>query len=298
VDSGTGRAAEGSSFPWVAGGLFVVVWSTGYIAGPAGVEAVAPFSLLAIRFGFATLLLAPLAWWLRGPLRTDRATLVRVGAVGLVMNALVFGLMYVAFAAGLGATLGALLHSLSPVLTMVLAGALLRERVGPRQVIGLLVGVAGVLLVLGPEVDEAGGALGLGFALGSTLCLSLGTLGQRWVPFHLDPWWSACVQFAVCTPFLTVLALLVEGTHPVEDPLQGALAAGWLVVVNSIVGLVLLGAVVRRGGAGAASSLFFLSPPVTAVLAWLVLGETLGLREAIGLLVAVVGVALAAAADR
>lgn len=280
-------------FPWPAAGAFVLVWSSGYIAAPAGVEAIEPFSLLAMRFALATVVLLPLTLWRRGPLRIDRSTLVRVALVGLVMNGLQFGLMYLAFEAGLGATLAALLHSLSPVLTVVLAGVLLRERVRALQVVGLAIGVVGVMVVLGPDVAEAGGALGITLGMLGMLALSLGTMGQRWIPATLDPWWSATLQFAVCTPVLTVAALALEGTDPVRDPVTGAVVVVFLALVNSIVGLILLGAVVRGGGAGAASSVFFLSPPVTALMAWLVLGDTLDVRELLGLVIAVTGVAIA-----
>lgn len=281
------------TFPWVVGIGFVLVWSSGYIAGPAGVEAVAPFTLLALRFVLATAILVPLARWRHGPLRMDRSTLTRVALVGLTMNASQFGLMYLAFDAGLGATLGALLHSLSPVLTVILAGALLRERVHRVQVLGLAIGVAGVALVLGPDVDEAGGALGVTLGLLSMLTLSLGTMGQRWIPRGADPWWSASVQFAVSVPPLAVLALVIDGTDGVKDPGQGLTTLLYLAAVNSVVGLLLLGTLVRRGGAGASSSVFFLMPPVTAVMAYLVLGDTLGPLELVGLVVAVVGVAVA-----
>jgi drug/metabolite transporter (DMT)-like permease len=291
----TTRAPEhtATAFPWVPAGAFVLVWSSGYILGPASVAAVEPFTVLALRFALATLLFVPITRWRRGPLRLDRQALFRVCLVGLVMNGVQFGFMYLAFEAGLGATLAALLHSLSPVLTVVLAGLLLGERVGPRQVLGLGVGVAGVVLVLGPDVDEAGGPLGLGLGLLGMLSLSLGTMGQRWIPPRVDPWWSASLQFATTTPVMVVLALTLEGPDPVRDPVMGAVTIGLLAVVNSILGLVLLGAVVRRGGAGAGSSVFFLSPPVTAVMAWLLLGETLDLRELAGLVVAISGVALA-----
>ncbi|GAA1476461.1 DMT family transporter [Nocardioides aestuarii] len=292
----TTRAPEHTSttpFPWLPAAGFVLVWSSGYIAGPASVAAAEPFTVLGLRFALATLLFLPVARWFRGPLRIDRQALLRVCAVGVVMNGVQFGFMYLAFEAGLGATLAALLHSLSPVLTVVLAGLFLGERVGRRQVAGLAVGVAGVVLVLGPDVDEAGGLLGLSLGLLGMLSLSLGTMGQRWIPPRVDPWWSATLQFAATTPVMVVLALTLEGTDAVRDPVVGALTIGFLAVINSIVGLVLLGAVVRRGGAGAGSSVFFLSPPVTAVMAWLVLGETLDLRELAGLVVAVSGVALA-----
>jgi drug/metabolite transporter (DMT)-like permease len=291
----TTRAPEhtATAFPWVPAGAFVLVWSSGYILGPASVAAIEPFTVLALRFALATLLFVPITRWRRGPVRLDRQALVRVCLVGLVMNGVQFGFMYLAFEAGLGATLAALLHSLSPVLTVVLAGLLLGERVGPRQVLGLGVGVAGVVLVLGPDVDEAGGPLGLGLGLLGMLSLSLGTMGQRWIPPRVDPWWSASLQFAATTPVMVALALTLEGPDPVRDPVMGAVTVGLLAVVNSILGLVLLGAVVRRGGAGAGSSVFFLSPPVTAVMAWLLLGETLDLRELAGLVVAIGGVALA-----
>ncbi len=288
-----GAMTRRSDFPWVVGLGFVLVWSSGYIAGPAGVDAVAPFTLLALRFTLAAAILVPITRWRRGPLRMDRATLTRVALVGLTMNALQFGLMYLAFDAGLGATLGALLHSLSPVLTVVLASLLLRERVRPAQVVGLAIGVAGVVLVLGPDVDEAGGAIGVTLGLLSMLTLSLGTMGQRWIPLGTDPWWSASVQFAASVPPLAVLALVVDGTSGVRDPGEGLAALLYLAVVNSIVGLLLLGSLVRRGGAGASSSVFFLMPPVTAVMAYVVLGDTLGVRELVGLVVAVVGVAVA-----
>ena len=209
------------------------------------------------------------------------------------MNALQFGLMYLAFDAGLGATLGALLHSLSPVLTVVLAGMLLGEQVGRVQVLGLAIGVVGVVLVLGPDVDEAGGAVGIVLGLLSMLTLSLGTMGQRWIPRGTDPWWSASVQFAVCVPPLAVLALVVDGTGGVEHPGRGLAALLYLAAINSVVGLLLLGSLVRRGGAGASSSVFFLMPPVTAVMAYVVLGDTLGPLELVGLVVAVTGVAVA-----
>ncbi|NHA67448.1 DMT family transporter [Phycicoccus flavus] len=292
------------ALPLVPAGAFVLVWCSGYIAGPASVRAVGPFTALATRFVLAALVTALLARVLRGPLRIRGAALVRVGLVGLMMNAVVFGLIYVAFDAGMGATLGSLLHALSPVLTALLAGVLLGERLTRLQVVGFVLGVVGVVVVLGPDVDQAGGLLGIGFGLASLVGLSLGTLGQRW--YHdpsaagpaPDPLWAAAVQFAVCVPPLAVLALTLEGVHPVADPVAGVVSVVWLALVNSIVGLLLLGMLVRRGGAGASASLFFVCPPVTALLAWLTFGTTLDLREWLGILVAVVGVAVATGVGR
>lgn len=282
-----------ASLPVIPAAAFVLVWSSGYIAGPYGVDGMKPLSLVAWRFILAAAIVAVLARVLRGPLRVDRHEATRIALAGFVMNGLQFGAMYLAFDAGLGATVGALLHSLSPVLTAVLAGLLLRERLTRVQVLGFVVGVAGVLIVLGPDVDEAGGAVGIGFAVLAVLALSFGTLGQRWIGHGPDPLWSAAIQFGVSGPPILLLALLLEGADPVIDVHRATVALAYLALVNSILGLVLLGVLVRRRGAGAASSVFFLMPPVTAVMAWLVLGETLTPREGIGLAVAVAGVAAA-----
>ena len=279
--------------PLVPAAAFVLVWSSGYISGPAAVHAAAPFSVLGWRFVIAALLGAGLALVLRRPTRMDRGTLGRVAAVGLVMNAVQFGLMYVAFDLGLGATLASLFHALSPVLTALLAAGLLGERVSVLQVGGFLVGVVGVLLVLGSDLGRSGGVAAVLIGCLSMLTLSLGTLGQRWIGAQPDLLWSAAVQFAVSAPPMLLLGWTTEGVWPVTDARQAVVAVVFLAVVNSIVGLVLLALLVLRGGSGAAASLFFLSPPVTAVLAWVVLDETLSLTQVVGLVVAVVGVGAA-----
>lgn len=289
---------SGTSLPLVPAAAFVLVWSSGYISGPAAVHAAAPFSVLGWRFALAGLLAAALALLLRRRPLMDRATLGRVAAVGFVMNGLQFGLMYVAFDLGLGATLASLFHALSPVLTVLLAAALLGERVSALQVVGFVVGVVGVLLVLGADLGHAGGPVAVLVGSLSMLTLSLGTLGQRWIGTNSDPLWSAAVQFAVSAPPLLVVGWASEGLWPVTDTDRAVVSVLYLAVVNSIVGLLLLSLLVLRGGSGAAASLFFLCPPVTAVMAWVVLDETLGAVQLLGLAVAVVGVGAATRTGR
>ena len=272
---------------------FVLVWSSGYIAGPAAVRASAPFTVLGWRMALAALIGTGLALVLRRRPRMSRATLVRVAGVGFVMNAVQFGLMYVAFALGLTATVSSLFHAMSPVLTALLAAALLHERLTWVQVGGFVLGVAGVLLVLGLDLGPVGGLAAVTLGALSMLMLSLGTLGQRWIGGRPDLLWSACLQFAISAPPLLVIGWVVEGPWPVTDVLTTAISVPYLAVVNSIVGLVLLAHLVVRGGSGAAASLFFLSPPVTAVMAWFVLDETMRPHQVIGLAVAVLGVGIA-----
>lgn len=282
-----------TSLPLVPAAAFVLVWSSGYIAGPLGVSAVSPFWVVTLRFAVAAVLLYPLARFRHGALRISRQDLLRVTASGLVMNACFFGSVYAAFELGLHATVAALMHSLSPVLTAVLAGVLLGERLSRRQVLGFVVGVLGVLVVLGPDISHAGGVAGLLLGLVSLASLSLGTLGQRWIGARIDAVWSATLQCAVCVPPLLLLAVVLEGAPSVSQPVQAVLSVLWMAAINSLVGLLLIGLLVRRSGAGASASLFFLMPPVTAVSAWLVLDETLSPLAVLGLVLSTIGVAVA-----
>ena len=166
----------------------MLVWSSGYIAGPYGVDArraAHAWSRVPVRRSPPC---SPrlLAWVLRGPLRVTRADAVRIALAGFVMNGVQFGAMYLAFDAGLGATLASLMHSLSPVLTALLA-ALSCGSGFAAPGLGFVVGVAGVLLVLGPDIEGAGGAGRVAWGVIGVLALSLGTLGQRWIGHAPDP---------------------------------------------------------------------------------------------------------------
>ncbi len=289
--------ADTGALPVAPAVAFVLVWSSGYIAGPYGVRAMGPLTLVSWRFALAAVVAAAVALALRRRPGIDRRMAARIAVVGFVMNGLLFGLMYLSFAAGLSGTLGSLMHSLSPVLTALLAAVILRERLTRVQGVGFVVGVVGVLVVLGPDINRAGGLVGVGLGVLATLALSLGTLGQRWIGGRPDPIWSATLQFAVSAPPVWVLAVFTEGLYPVRDPMGATLTLVYLAVANSVLGLLLLGALVRARGAGSAASLFFLMPPVTAVLEWVVLHRSLSLREVIGLVIAVAGVAVATRAS-
>jgi len=285
--------------PLLPAGLFVLVWSSGYVAGMVGVRAVEPFTLVAIRFALAAAVMAAIARVAHGPMRIERSDWPRVAAVGVAINAVQFGSYYTAFELGVPASLSAMITALSPVLTVVVAHFMLHEPVRTLQTVGLVVGIGGVVLVLGPDVQAAGGGLGIAFTVLGTAALSFGTLGQRWISPATDPLWSTTAQFGFAAPPAAVLAVGLEGLDGVSDWSTGAAAIAWLILVNSVAGMLLLGWLVRKGGAGATSSVFFLIPAVTAVLAWLFLDESLRTYQLVGMALATVGVALATrSADR
>ena len=226
----------------------MLVWCTGYIAGPIAVDALGPFSSLAFRFGIAALVAGALAWRRYG-VPAAWTGVGRHAVVGLLLNAVQFGLMYVAFDAGLPPTLAALFHSLSPVITALLAGLLLHERVRPIQVAGFVVGVAGVGVVLGPEVDEAGGPAGVLLGSLAALALALGWLGQRWTGAPRGVVGDGPVRRLGAADVGT--RVLLEGAPPVENPWPAVGSVLFLAVVNSVIGLLLIVAMVRTSGAAA-----------------------------------------------
>lgn len=237
--------------------------------------------------------MALLALAFRAPWPRRRHELLHLAVVGLLMQALYFAATYQAFAAGVGAGALALILALQPLVTACVAGPLLGERVGGRQWLGFLLGVAGVVLVLwGRLAAGPGETAGILWGFAALLAITAGTLYQKRFTTGADIWSGGLVQYALASLVVTVPALALE-TGRVTWSATFALSLAYLVVMNSIVAIGLLTLMIRRGEASRVTSLFFLVPPGAALIAWLVLGERLSLIQIVGMAVAAGGVALA-----
>jgi drug/metabolite transporter (DMT)-like permease len=271
---------------------FVLLWSSAFIAGAVGLRSAPPLLLTCIRFAAAGVILAVVAWATRAPWPRGRQ-LAHVIAAGLLLQALQFGGFYWAMSLGLPAALTALVQGLTPVLTATLAWLMLGERTRPVQRLGFGLGAAGVVLAVAARIDVHGGvALAVIPALVGLVGASLGILYQQRFCAGMDLRTGTATQLLVSAPVLGVATLAIEHpriSHPL--PLAGALA--WLVLVNSIGAFTLMYAMLRRRSASQVSSLFFLTPAVTAILAYLFLGQALGWLTIAGLLVSGAGVLLA-----
>jgi drug/metabolite transporter (DMT)-like permease len=209
-----------------------------------------------------------------------------------LVQALYLGCVFAAIHFGMPAGLSALVVSAQPLLTAALVGPLLGERVTPRQWLGFVLGLAGVALVVGHKVDFAGTELlGLVFCLAGLAAITVGTIYQKKHGGGMDLRSGSVIQFAASAVAMAPLALAFEGMR-VEWTGEFVLALGWLCVVLSIGAITLLFLLIRQGAAGKVASLFYLVPPVTALMAWPLFGETLGLFGVVGMAVAAVGVAL------
>lgn len=276
-----GLRATGSLLPI----LFILMWSSGYVAGKLALPWAGPFTLLFLRFGVAALLLLALALLTRAPWPRDWRQWGHLIVVGLLIQALQFSGLYSGLTLGVSAGVAALMVGTMPLFTALGASAFLGERVAGRQWLGLVAGLLGVVLVVANKVG-AGGASAVGYgAIGLTLCaIVLGTLYQKKYCSGMDLRSGGCIQLAVAALVALGLAWWCEDLRVQWTPAL-VLASGWLSLVNSIGATSLLFFMMRKGEASRVASLFYLVPGVTALMAWVVLGETLGTVALAGFIV-------------
>ncbi len=276
--------------------LFVLLWSTGFVGAKYGLPYAPPFTFLALRLAVAAVLLALLAAALRSARMTSRAQYGRAAVAGALLHAGYLGGTFYGISRGIPAGVAAVVVSLQPVLTAVLAARVLRERPSARQWLGLVLGVAGVALVVGPGVLEVGSSQSLPVdgLIGCLVALVSGTLGTVWQKRHGDGIplvWGTAVQYAAATALLLVAAVATEDLS-IEWTAKFTAALVWLILVLSLGAVLLLLLLLRRGTAAGVSSLYYLVPPATAVEAYFLFGERVSGLSLIGIGVTAVGVAM------
>jgi len=272
--------------------VFVLIWSTGFIVAKYAAPHSPPLTFLLYRFAAAVVVLLPLVWLTRAPWPTSGREWRDTVVVGLLLQATYLGGVWIAIALGMPAGVSALLVGTQPLVTAVFAFTI-GERATRRQWIGLLIGLAGIVLVLSDRLTLAGvGPLALGVNLLALAGITAGTLYQKKHGGAVDLRTGSVIQFAASFFALLPLALLFE--DPVVDyTIEFWLALAWSVVALSLVAISLLLAMIRRGRATEVASVMYLTPPTTAVLAWLLFGEVLGVMAWAGVFVTISGVALA-----
>jgi drug/metabolite transporter (DMT)-like permease len=293
ADAGS-RTAAGAAPPTRAAAaipaVFVVLWSSAFIAAVIGTDAAPPLLLTFSRFAVAGVLLSIVALVAKVPWPRGRM-LLHVIVVGLLMQAVQFGAFYTAIGAGLPGGVVALIQGFNPVLIALLAGFLLGEEITRRQWLGFAVGGAGVALAVAGALRFSTGAIVLSFV--GLLGLSVGTVYQKRYTQGVDVRSGTAVHFLAGAPVMGVLTLALENPEVTDwGAFGGALA--WIVLINSVGTFLLLNLMLKKQNASRVGTLFFLTPAVTALLAWIVIDQTLSLSAITGLLLGGAGVLLAA----
>jgi drug/metabolite transporter (DMT)-like permease len=273
--------------------LFVVLWSTGFIGARLGLPHAGPLTFLTLRYAIAAVLLTLIALAVRAPWPSRPSEFLHFAVAGLLVHAVYLGGVFVGISLGVEAGVSALIVSVQPLLVAALAGLLFGERGSPTQWSGLALGLGGVTLVLAEKLGR-----GVGEALGAAACvaalagITAGTLYQKRFGGGMDLRTGTAIQFVASAAATAPLALAFEGGRIDWRP-EFVFALLWLVLVLSLGAVSLLYVLIRRGAAASVSSLFFLTPPCTALMAWPLFGERLGPTALAGMALALLGVALA-----
>jgi drug/metabolite transporter (DMT)-like permease len=272
--------------------FFVLLWSTGFIVARYGLPYTPPLTFLVLRCSSVLLVLAPLVLVQRAP--WPRGMIVQVAVAGLLLQAGYLAGVWCAIKLGMPAGVTALVVGMQPILTAVLA-PLIGERVHPRQWLGLAFGFSGVALVVYAKVTLAGlTPAALGYCVFALLAITAGTMYQRRYCPRFDLRTGTVIQFAASVAVLLPVAVVAEDldlrlSHVQWTPqFIGALL--WSVGALSIGAIFLLFRLIRRSDATRVTSLMYLTPATTAVMAWAMFGETMGWLAITGMGLAVVGV--------
>jgi len=279
---------------------FVLAWSSGFIGTRLAHDAGDAWALLAWRFALIGGLLTAAVLSIGQARRLTAVDAVRSATNGLLAQGVYLFGVFGAMGAGVPAAPTALIAALQPLVVATLAGRLIGEPTTPRQWAGLGLGLIGVGLAVAEDLGRVGeGAPAAAYLLPilSVAGLSAATLLQRrWPSRPLVP--DLAVQFGASAVFFAAIALAAGESLALDTEPKALGALAWLAVLSTLGGYGLLWVVVARRGATRAASLVYLTPPVTAVWAWLQFGEAIGPAAIAGLVVALAGVVLASGAGR
>ncbi len=285
--------------PWLSAAplVFVLLWSTGFIVAKYAAPHAPPLTFLVYRFAGVVAILLPIVAVSRAPWPRGWRAWCDVIIVGVLLQATYLAGVWAAISLGMPAGVSALLVGAQPLLTALLAFSV-NERPSRVQWLGLVIGFAGVALVLSDRLTLRGvEPLALGVNLLALAGITLGTLFQKKHVADVDLRTASLIQFAASFVVLLPFAIGIE-SMVVDYTVEFWLALAWSVVALSLVAITLLLVMIRRGRATEVTSLMYLTPPMTAVMAWLMFGEVLGTLAWGGVVVAMAGVALVMTAGR
>ncbi|MDB5765279.1 MAG: hypothetical protein JWQ61_93 [Collimonas fungivorans] len=272
--------------------VFVLLWSTGFVVAKFGLPYAPPLTFLLLRFAGVLLVLLPLVLLMRAPWPAGQVR--HIALAGILLQGGYLAGVWCAIKLGMPAGVSALIVGMQPILT-AFAAPLIGESVRPRQWLGLLLGICGVGLVVAAKVSLIGLSWqSISLCLLALLSITLGTLYQKRNCPQFDLRTGTIIQFAASIVVLLPFAIFYEHLGPSLDTVQwtprfiGALL--WSILALSIGAIFLLFALIRKSAATRVTSLLYLTPPTTALMAWLMFGEVFNLLGIAGMVVAILGV--------
>jgi drug/metabolite transporter (DMT)-like permease len=269
--------------------LFVLLWSTGFVGAKYGLPYADPFIFLSVRILIAAILLFALARILKMPVGIGRQAVARSGLIGFFLHACYLGGVFYSIAQGLPAGVAAVVTSLQPVLVSVFAVKVLGEQLRRTQIAGLLTGLVGVVLVLGPSIDSQIPTPAIIAILIALMGSTTATLLQKKLGADIPLISGTAYQYLFSGCVLGLIALATQETS-ITWNLRFTLAFVWLIVILSVGAILLLLWLLNTGSAAKVSSLFYLVPPATAIEAFFLFGEKVNTQGFLGIAITALGV--------
>ena len=276
--------------------LFVLLWSTGFTGIRYGIPYAPPFTFIAIRMAIASVLLALISLAITRHFKYDKATIGKSALVGLTIHGAYLGGCFYGVKQGMPAGITALICSLQPVLVSIFSSFFFGEKLTPRKWLGLGLGLVGLILVIAPKLEGSGdqvlpttGVVAVFIAL---LGGTSGTLLQKKFGSGVEVLSGTSWQYVATGILMGSLALIFESDQSITWNASFIFSLTWLIVALSIGAILILYFLLARSSASSVSSLYYLVPAVTAVEAYFLFGEKIGLVTAVGTLVTIAGVAL------
>ena len=276
--------------------LFVLLWSTGFTGIRYGIPYAPPFTFIAVRMAIASVLLALISLAITRRFAHDLPTIGKSALVGVTIHGAYLGGCFYGVKQGMPAGITALICSLQPVLVSIFSSIFFQEKLSPRKWLGLGLGLAGLVLVIAPKLEGAGDqglpAVGVIAVFIALLGGTSGTLLQKKFGAGVEVLSGTSWQYVATGILMGLFALTFEGGEFITWNAPFIFSLTWLILALSIGAILILYFLLARSSASSVSSLYYLVPAVTAVEAYFLFGEKIGLVTALGTLVTIAGVAL------
>lgn len=269
--------------------IFVLLWSTGFVGAKYGLPYADPFVFLGLRLFIAAIILFGIALVMKAPIALTRSQFRSSALIGIFLHAAYLGGVFFAISRGVSAGTAAVITSLQPVLVSVLAIKILNEKLRGKQILGLVLGLCGVVLVLGPSFERSVSRLGILAVFIALIGSTTATLLQKKIGSGIPLLAGTAYQY-VASSFLLSIAAVATGGTDIQWNIRFAGAMIWLIFVLSVGAILLLLWLLNTGSAASVSSLFYLVPPATAVEAYFLFGEKLNTQSLLGIAITALGV--------
>ena len=267
---------------------FIFLWASAFVAAKLGLDDAGPFSMLTVRFAIVSFIFASIVFIFRTKWPKWNE-IPYIALVGILLHGLYLGGVFFSIKQGTSAGISSLIVSLHPVLTCILAIFLIGEKITLDRWAGIFLGFIGVILVVWPRIGGELPLIGFLSCFVALIAISFATIIQKRFLENMDILGGNSIQAIFAALFFLMLVLLME-PFKFNLTLDLFISMTWLIVLVSLGAISILMILIKRGEMSSTASLFFLAPPVSAILGYIVFGEELNALGIFGFIITCTGV--------